>query len=125
MGKPARVRHDLGSKVVKAEHENLRYFEVLNVVGSTEDKRRVWIRFWEKETGKSRGLCAIYNCRDAAIYGGHMQAKYKQRHYILPICGRHNSSVHNYKRGAEWAETKKDAVAVSIKPVSGKYAPAL
>ena len=113
----------LDPQIVRPEDEQLEYFEVLNVVGSTVDRRRAWLKFWEKQTGRSRGICTIHNCGGSATLGGHMHVKHKRRHFIIPICKHHNSELYDWEAKGEWSETKKGVVAVSIKPHEGTYEP--
>ena len=115
----------LDPQIVRPGDENLEYFEVLNVVGSSVDRRRAWLKFWEKQTGRSRGKCTIYDCGDDAALGGHMHVKTKRRHFILPICSHHNTKLYDWEAKGKWIETKKGVVAVSIKPHEGTYEPAV
>lgn len=113
----------LDPQIVRPGDENLEYFEVLNVVGSSVDRRKAWLKFWEKQTGRSRGKCTIYDCGDDATLGGHMHVRNKRRHFILPICSHHNTTLYDWEAKGKWIETKKGVVAVSIKPHEGTYEP--
>lgn len=98
----------LDPQILRPEDEDLEFFEVLNVVGSTVDKRKAWLTFWERQTGRQRGVCTIHNCGDSASLGGHMHVKHKRRHFIIPICKHHNSQLYDWEAKGEWSETKKN-----------------
>jgi hypothetical protein len=58
-----------------------------NVDGSSDDtlEDSTWIRYWEKETGQTRGVCSFAGCKRLATVGGHVWIQRRGVH-LTPIC---------------------------------------
>ncbi|KAL6060341.1 hypothetical protein QOT17_013634 [Balamuthia mandrillaris] len=98
--------------------------EICHVVGSSQDRRKCWKKFWTSNSGRGWPTkCQMYGCGEEATVGAHVYIKGctgNKFYYILPTCQACNmDSTSAWGRGTAWSSAKKDAVVVATLIPSG------
>ena len=91
--------------------------QICHAVGTATDRRRSWICFWERQTGKSRGKCVILGCSSDATVGAHVRIKYQKNpswYYIIPTCQGCNKATDFVHGKGGWVNLKRGSQAVLI-----------
>lgn len=64
--------------------------KVKNLNGTSTNKCKCgsWLAHWERFSGKKAVKCAVKNCNNKAVSGGHVQLAISTDHswYIIPLC---------------------------------------
>lgn len=68
---------------------------VKNLNGTSDSPKcpcGVWLKHWERYSGRTAGLCAEHTCKESATVGAHVQKDSGDKSwYVIPLCRKHNN----------------------------------